>query len=129
MTRLAACVALVLLSAGPAVARQEAGSQPQGTQVRQRLDEISQRLALSPEQIEQMRPILEDEMQKLKALREKHDAGGQNRRAKLKMARELRDIQNAADEQFEKILSKEQMDELKKIRQERREQLRERARR
>jgi thioredoxin-like negative regulator of GroEL len=127
MTRIVAGLALMLLCASPALPGQDTIGQQPTDQVRQRLEEITQRLALTPDQIAQMRPIFEEEMQKVKALREKHSADGQNRRSKLKMARELRDIQRAADEQFEKILSKKQMDEMKKIRDERRQQLRARA--
>jgi Spy/CpxP family protein refolding chaperone len=127
MTRIVAGFALVLLCAAPALSGQDPTVPQQTDQVRQRLEEITQRLALTPDQIAQMRPIFEEEMRKLKALREKHNADGQNRRSKVKMARELRDIQRAADEQFKKILSRQQMDEMKKIRDERREQLRARA--
>jgi hypothetical protein len=44
------------------------------------------------------------------------------------MAREFKRIQDDADDQLKKVLSKEQMSELKKLRDERRQQLRERAR-
>jgi len=66
-------------------------------------------------------------MEKLKALRESSSGGG-SRRDRLKMARELKRIQDDADDQLKKVLSKEQMNELKKIREERRQQLRDRAR-
>ena len=117
-------LALLLMSAAPAWARQHSVAEQQTEQVRQRIEAIKERLALTPEQIEQMRPVLEDEVRKIKAVREKYSGSGQSRRTKLKMARELRDIQSAADERLRKILSKQQMDEMKKIREERREQLR-----
>jgi hypothetical protein len=43
------------------------------------------------------------------------------------MAREFRDVQNSPDEQLRKILSKTQMEELKEIRKESRQQLRDRT--
>jgi hypothetical protein len=95
-------------------------------QARQRLEQIKERLKLTPEQVEQVRPIIADEMQKLKALRDSSSGGG-SRRDRMKMARELKRIQGDADDQLKKVLSKEQMNELKKIREERRQQLRERA--
>lgn len=95
-------------------------------QMRQRLDQIKERLALTPEQVEQIRPILQEEGQKLKALRDKRDDGGGSRRDRRKMGRELRDIQRSTDEQLQKILSKDQMSELKKMREEWRQQVRER---
>jgi Spy/CpxP family protein refolding chaperone len=94
-------------------------------QARQRLEQIKERLTLTPEQVEQVRPILADEMQKLKALRESNSGGG--RRDRRKMARELKEIQGDADDRLKKVLSKEQMQELKKLREESRQQLRERA--
>jgi hypothetical protein len=88
---------------------------------------MKERLALTPEQIEQVRPIWIEEAQRLKALRDKNTAGGGNRRARMKLARELRDIQHDTDDKLEKVLSKDQMQELKKLRDEWRQQLRDRA--
>jgi hypothetical protein len=98
---------------------------PEPAQPRARLDEIQQRLNLTPEQTEQIRPILADEMKQLRALREKSQAE-QNRRARLQLARQARSIREEADEKLKKILTKPQMDELAKIRDERRDDLRER---
>jgi periplasmic protein CpxP/Spy len=94
-------------------------------QTRQRIEQIKERLKLTPEQVEQVRPILADEMQKLKALRESNSGGG--RRDRRKMAREFKRIQGDADDQLKKVLSKEQMQELKTLRDEWRQQLRDRA--
>lgn len=95
-------------------------------QARQRLEQIKERLKLTPEQLEQVRPILEDEVQKLKALRESSSGG--SRRDHRKMAREFKQIQDDADDRLKRVLSKEQMNELKKLRDERRQQLRDHAR-
>jgi len=73
-----------------------------------------------------VRPIITEEFQKLKAIRDKH-SGDSNRRGKLKMAREMRDVQSDADAKLSKVLSKTQMEELKKMREEWRQQMRERA--
>jgi Spy/CpxP family protein refolding chaperone len=95
-------------------------------QARQRLEQVKERLKLTPEQVEQVRPILTEEVQKLRALRESNPGGG-SRRDRLKMARELKRIQDDADDRLKKILTKEQMNELKKLREERRAEMRERA--
>jgi len=95
-------------------------------QVRQRLEQIKDRLQLTPEQIEQVRPILVDELQQFRAVQQKYADDDQNRRGRLKMARELRDVQSSADDKLKKILSKQQMDEMKKIREELRQERRER---
>ena len=127
-------VALLMICAAPArAAAQEQTPAPpkveqaQTDQVRARLEQFVERLKLTPEQIERVRPVLVEEAQQLKALREKAGNAGEGRRAKLKLARELRAIQDRVDDELKKVLSKEQMNELKKIRDERREQLRDRA--
>lgn len=126
MKTLASILALVL-TAGAVHARQQPTVEPQADQARQRLQEMKDRLALTPEQIESLRPVLAEEMQKLQALRDKYDAGGQDRRTRLKMGRELRDIRSHAEEKMKPILSKRQMQEMKKIREERQQELKNRA--
>jgi periplasmic protein CpxP/Spy len=108
-----------------AAAAQEQTAPAVPEQARQRLDQIKERLKLTPEQIEQVRPILADEVQKLKALRETSSGGG--RRDRLKKGREFKRIQEETDDRLEKVLSKDQMKELKKLREEWRQQIRERA--
>jgi hypothetical protein len=126
MKKVMATIAVLMLAAAPMGASQDV-SQPKVDQARQRLAQIQDRLQLTPEQVEQVRPVIADEMQKLTVLRDKYNAGGQSRRSRLKLARELRDIQNASDDQLRKILSKPQMEEMEKIREERRQQLRDRV--
>lgn len=111
-------------NAAPNTAQDAAPQIPE--QARQRLEQIKERLQLTPEQIEQVRPILIDEVQKLKALRDSNPGGG-SRRDRLKMAREFKRIQDDADDRLKKVLTKEQMNELKKMREERRQELRGRA--
>ena len=121
-------LALLLMSAPPVMAVQDTSPDMQQVeQVQQRLQEIKERLELTPEQIEKIRPLLTEEIQKLRALREKYDGDEQNLLTRLRMGRELRSVQNATDEQLKKILSKKQMDEVGKIRDEGRERFLERA--
>jgi len=134
MKDLIIAVALLMVCAAPtrAAAQEQTPAPPKGEQARadqarERLEQFKERLNLTPEQIEGVRPVLVEEAQQLKALREKAGDTGQNRRARLTLARELRAIQDRTDDQLKKVLSKEQMNELKKIREERREQLRDRA--
>jgi len=126
MRNVIAAIAMVILAATSSGAAQNAG-QTQGERADQRLAQMKDRLQLTPEQVEQVQPILADEMQKLKNLRDQYEGGEQNRRGRLKLAREARDIQAKSDEQLKKILSKPQMEELKKLREERRQQLRDRS--
>ena len=93
--------------------------------VRQRLEAIKDRLELTPEQIEEVRPLLMEEAKKLRAVREAYDGDDQNIRQR--MARDLRGVQNATDELLQTILSQKQMEEVEKIREEGRQRIRERA--
>jgi hypothetical protein len=127
MRNVIATMAVLMLGAVPLRGAQDV-TQPRAEQARQRLDQIKDRLQLTPEQVERVQPVLADEMQKVKALRDKDDAAGQSRRGRLKLARELRDIQDKSDDQLKTILSQPQMEEMKKIREERRQQLRDHAR-
>ena len=128
MTRLVALLAMALMLAPPATAAQDTSPDTQQVQqVQQRLQEIKERLELTPEQIEKIRPLLTEEIQKLRALREKYDGDEQNLLTRLRMGRELRAVQNATDEQLKKILSEKQMEEVGKIREEGRERFLERA--
>lgn len=117
-------LALLLTSAAPAWARQDSRAPQQTEQIQQRIEELKERLDLTPEQIEQMRPVLEEELEKLKAVRAKYSGDSQSRGAKLRIARELRAVRSSADDRLRRILSKQQMDEMKKIREERRARLR-----
>jgi t-SNARE complex subunit (syntaxin) len=113
----------------PTQAQTQGQTQPQMEQARERLQQIKDRLQLTPEQAEQVRPVFVEEIQQLKAVRDKYksDDGDQNRRAKLKIAREMRGIQKATDDKLQKILSAQQMDEMKKLREEWRQQMRDRT--
>jgi Spy/CpxP family protein refolding chaperone len=126
MNRLLIILALLFVGIFPAVGQEPGAAQVMPDQARQRLEQIKERLTLTPEQVEQVRPIVSDEMQKLKALREKGSGGG-SRRDRMKMAREFKRIQDETDDRLKKVLSKEQMNELKKLREERKQELRERA--
>lgn len=123
MTLATMALALLLTSFASAFASQDA-SAPRRAEVQQRIDELKERLALTPQQVDQIRPVLEDELDKLKALRDRYADGGQGRRQRRAMAREFREIQRAADQRLRDILTKEQMSELQKVREERREKLR-----
>lgn len=118
---------LLAVLASPAAARQETPQRPEDAQ--QRLEQLKERLALTPEQVEEVRPLLADEAKRLRALRAKHEGtGGQSRRDRRNMAKELRDIQADTNAKLKKVLSKRQMDELAKLREEWRREFRGRTR-
>src|SRR5262245_31188359 len=63
-----------------APAPQDSDRQQTLEQIRQRLEQIKERLQLTPEQIEQVRPLLIDELQQLRAVQQKYNASDQDRR-------------------------------------------------
>jgi hypothetical protein len=101
---------------------QDAPAKPQAFQ--DRIEQLKVRLQLTPEQVEQVRPVLAEEVRQLQAIREKYDSGEGKRRTRIKMGREMRGVRDAADEKLRRILSKRQMDELKAMRKEARDQFR-----
>ena len=90
----------------------------------ERLEEIKARLKLTPEQEAAVKPILQREFEKARSVIQALDKDSASRREKRKAARELRTIRDDADRQLKTILTKEQLSELKRIREERREKLR-----
>lgn len=88
-----------------------------------RLQELQKRLNLTEDQENKIRPILLDEATKLRAIRDKHQ-NDTSRRGKLQAARELKSVQSDIDKRVNPILTKQQRDEWKKIREERRDQIR-----
>lgn len=115
----------ILLAALVPLPAQETGGPARGP-AQERFEKLKERLQLTPKQVEQVRPVFQEEVEKLRAVRDKYKEE-QSRRGRMRMARELRDVQQATDEKLRKILSNTQMDELKKIRQEARQRLREKA--
>lgn len=124
-TKLAAMM-LALALVSPTAAQQK--PQEPSDRVQQRLEEVKARLELTPEQMEQLRPVLADEAQKLRALRDKYADGSASRRSRRNMARELKSIRSDTDERLKRILSTQQMEQLKDLREQWREEFRDRAR-
>ena len=118
----------LILSLSASAAAQQAPDQQRNEQLQQRVQDLKERLNLTPEQAEQVRPIIVEEMQQLKAVRDKY-SGDQSRRSRMKMGREMKGVQNATNDKLKNILTKQQMDELRKIREESRQEMRQRRKR
>ena len=93
-------------------------------QAKARMTEIQGRLKLTPQQIDQIRPILQDEVQKMKALRDKYQ-GDTSRSSKRHMLREAKSIQEDGQSKINPLLTKDQQSEWKKIRDEQKAKMRE----
>ena len=104
-----------------------AHAQEQVPQPGARLEQLQQRLNLTEDQRAKIRPILVEEFMKVQAIRANYD-GQTSRRSRLKMLRELRDVQQNLDKRVTPILTNEQRAEWKRIREERKEELREQRR-
>lgn len=79
--------------------------------------ELTERLDLSEEQAEKVKPVMLEHAQNMKALKNKYK--GKGRREMMKAKAEVDDIDEQTEKKLEKLLSKEQMEEYKKIREER----------
>ena len=87
--------------------------------VQKRLAEYKARLNLTDEQVAAMKPLMREEAQKLKAIKDKY-ADDTSRRAKKKMLKEAKTVQDHFTGQLKGILSEDQMKiwgEIKKERQ------------
>jgi len=86
------------------------------------LAHMTDRLQLSDEQAEQIRPIIEDQVTKRRELFEKYHEQGRESRGQMRS--EMQSLVEETDKQLEPILSDEQMAELKKMREERPQRMR-----
>ena len=86
------------------------------------LAHMTDRLELSDEQAEQIRPIIEDQVTKRSELFEKYHEQGRESRGQMRS--EMRTLMEETDKQLEPILSADQMAELKKMREERHQRMR-----
>jgi hypothetical protein len=96
---------------------------PRAEEIKERLAEAKARLHLTPDQEEHLRPLLEEEGEKLRAIKAKYgsDTSDQTRRA---MFKEMRVVQQDFRAKLSGILSPEQMAEWDKMRSESRARMR-----
>lgn len=88
-----------------------------------RFQEVKTRLALSPEQAEQVRPVLVGMIEVMKAVRGDYVLAEGRPKIRRRLARELRAIEAHADARLRRILSWEQMEEFRTIRREWRDEI------
>ncbi|MDE3002043.1 MAG: hypothetical protein OXU33_10195 [Gemmatimonadota bacterium] len=97
----------------------------------ERIEEFQTRLRLTDEQLEELRPVIAENSEKIRlALEEaglQQGGGGASslgRRGRIRLGRQIRDIQEETDKKMREILMDEQLDEYEAIQAERREELR-----
>jgi Spy/CpxP family protein refolding chaperone len=93
-------------------------------QAQERLAALQSRLKLTPEQTEKLRPILQQELEELRTVREKY-ASDTSRKGKKNMFRDMKEIQKKYSGQIAAVLTPEQKEEWKKIKEERKRELKE----
>ncbi len=118
-------VSLMLAMSGTAAAAQMTAPDPAVIQAA--VEEAKARLKLTPEQEAQLKPLVEERTDKLKAIRDKH-VGDTSRRAKREMYREARPVLDDYQAKVRAILTDEQEAEWEKMRAEALERLKERYR-
>ncbi len=120
---------LALLAAGVlvAAARPAIAADALSPEAAQRLAEAKARLNLTPEQEAQLRPLVEERNQKLKAIRDRH-AGDTSRSAKRAMFQEAKPVQADYEAKVRAILTDEQEKEWEAMRKEAMQRMREQHR-
>jgi hypothetical protein len=110
---------------------------PDSVEVRERfqaqIEESFERLELTGEQIESVRPIMDETFSQRLAVLEKHGVDMEDPekiksmglRKKRKMSKDMEKVRTSAAKQLESVLTADQMDEWKKLEEERRARLRE----
>ena len=123
MTKTVGILAVLLAATFPALAGQPECDPRQSERVLQRFQQVEDRLSLTPEQAEQVRPLLAGVLLSMKAVRDDYGVENQSRRSRRRMARELRAIRSHGDARLKLILSRAQMEELRAIRREWRDEI------
>jgi len=97
----------------------------------ERIEEFQTRLGLTDEQLEEMRPVIAENFEKIllafdEAGLEQGGGGASSlgRRDRIRLGRQIRGIQEETDKKMRDILTDEQMDEYEESQEERREELR-----
>ena len=117
-----AAAAILLASASFGAVAQQPAVDPAAIQAA--LQEARARLQLTPDQEAQLKPLIQERNEALKAIRDKH-AGDDSRRARRAMFREAKPVVENYQARVRTILNDAQYDEWEKMRAEARERLKE----
>jgi len=122
LTTIALSFAVMCAFLMPAVAVAAEPSDEMRQEAATRLETYKNRLNLTPAQVEQIRPLLQEEVQKVKVIHQKYE-GDTSPAAKKQFADEVEPVRNDFNQRLEKILTPDQMKEWEKIKSERKEEL------
>ena len=122
-TRVAPLIVATLAILGAATSMAEA-PQADPAAIQAVIEEAKARLKLTPEQEAQLKPLVQDRNQKLKAIRDKY-AGDTSRRAKRAMFKEAQPVMENYQDRVRTILNDTQEAEWEKMRAEAKARLKE----
>jgi hypothetical protein len=118
-----ACALWAALAAAALVQAQDAAKEERIEKLEDRLADWKQRMNLTPAQVEQVRPIVVEELKNAGAEIIVYNNSGKLPRDKIRLARDLKRIRDDSDKKLRPVLTGAQMDTLKQIRAENRENL------
>jgi hypothetical protein len=104
----------------------EESTDDRAAQAQQRLEELKTRLNLTPEQTAKLEPLIRSEMGELKTIRDQYGADA-SRREKKKMLKAMQGVQKKYQPQIAAVLTPDQQAEWKKIKEERKKELKQMA--
>ena len=118
----AAAVLVFLIAGGSTLQAQQTGSQDLVEKRREQIEQLKSRLNLTPEQTDNLDPIVRQELDEMRAVRDRLGSDT-SRHGRMTMLNELKEVQRKYQPQVNAILTPEQIDEWKKIKRERKQQL------
>lgn len=117
-TFLKVCAATAVFPAISALAQRPGRGDPKRMVDRQ-MEVLKERLKLDADQEAKVRAILEENAEKMAALREKMPAPGSGERPPREVMEQMREIRASTHDKLAKVLNEDQMKEYRKIEQER----------
>jgi hypothetical protein len=118
-----ACVLWAAVAAAALVQAQDAAKEERIEKLEDRLANWKQRMNLTPAQVEQVRPIVIEELKKAGAEVIVYNDSSKLPRDKIRLAWDLKRIREDSDKKLQPVLTGAQMATLKQIRAENREDL------
>ena len=113
MKRLSLFIVIALLTTGLTLIAQQGNRERGRMNVDQRLSRMQKQLNLTADQVEKIRPILQDESRKMEDLRTRNQNASADRSS---MRKEMQQIRNDARKHIEQVLTPDQVTKLRQQR-------------
>jgi Spy/CpxP family protein refolding chaperone len=115
-------LALGFFAATPMVAQQDSDSAARTVEVRERLAKISRQLNLTPQQTAQLKPVIQQEVVDLRAVKDKHK-GDTSHAGRETKAREIQGVRQKYELQINAVLTPEQQAQWKTMKEAKKEKV------